>query len=313
MTTDTIEAPTAADQAAEDAAFTEAASQLTGTPIEPPTTPTAPPAEAPADAPAAVPATPVVEDVPDVVKLTKAQFNDLMDVVQMKADLQKSVAMRGKLEEGFGTLGELKQTLARMQQSGGQGLTVAKEDFAELIKAEFPEFANYLTQGLNRIFGRMPKGGGVDVKKALTELQPELLDAAEHRARNAACQEYLEDEHPGWADVVGRVTVDAHGNAVIPDTEFRRWAAKTYPKEQHDRIFASKNGPMLAKVIERFKNEAAKAKEPVKPDPKALERKERVAAAVQPNSLPATGAPQKSEEDEFTAAGNETLRSRGLV
>lgn len=307
MTTEAIEAPAVEDAAAAEAAFLAAATQSTETPTEP--TPASEPPVEPAPAPAPAPA-PVEE--PDVVKLTKAQLTDLLEVVGMKADLQKSIAMRGKLEEGFGTLGELKQTLKQMQ-SGGAGLTVSKEDFAELIKAEFPEFAGFLTQGLNRIFGRMKPGGTVDLRQGIEELKPALLEEAEQRARNAQCMEYLDDEHPGWVDLVGQVTLDAKGQPVIPDTEFRRWAAKTYPKEQHDRIFASKNGPMLAKVLERFKNESKATKPAVGPTAKAMERKERVAAAVQPTGLPPSGTPTKTEQDEFEESAMATMRSRGLV
>lgn len=297
---ETPETPTA-DEAAEEAALVSAFESSTETPT-PESTTTAPTEEAAAkeDKPAETPATPAeaVAQAIEYAQLTK----------QEKDDLVKALVKSNKLDQVLGTVGNIQNELKQMR-SGGKPLSLTGQHFKKLNENQFEELAKILADDFNGIFKELKTGGGVDVDEVVKTIRGPLLQEAQHAARHEACREYLFDEHEDWEQVVGMP--DEKGT--LPDTEFRRWVATTKTDAQQTKIWNSKNGPYLAKVIQEFKDHKAKGKQPAKPvaDPKADARKAQLEAAVDPKGEPATGATTKSEEDEFVEETNRTLKARG--
>lgn len=257
-----------------------------------------------------------VEAPPEYVpfNITKAQHDALMTLIPLSADLQKSIQMRGKLEEGFGTLGAIQQTIKDLQkgQGGGTPFTLSEADLQELKENGFEELAKMLVAGINRGHARQ-KGGGppVDVKAIMNEVREEWQTETAAKARLEECFEHLDDEHEGWRELVGMP--NAQGE--IPDTEFRRWAKNTMTTAQHERVFKSKSGPYLTKVINQFKKyqeNVSKTAAPAGKQPAGkanTERKERLEAAATPRGVPPLSADTTNDADEFEKEANRILKN----
>lgn len=282
MVVDTVDEIT--EQAAIDpAAFKEG---YEGTPTETPATP-----ETPASPGTDVPETPPVEPAIKYAQLTEDQL----------ADLLKMKSLQSKLDEGFGTLGNVQQIVKSLQaaSASGQPIEVTDEDMADL-KAEFPEFAELTKKALTKVLGRL-KGtapSAVDVDAILAQAEARAV-----KARQAEANDELIEEHPTYREIVGN-----YENRLTAPTPFQAWAAKQSPEFQ-TKLWNSNSAAYLSKQLTRFQAETAPAS--TANETPTNERTARLAASVTPKGVAPAGAPP--EENGFNAGFKLEAKRLGIA
>ncbi len=295
MTTGTIEAPvveeaplTEADEAAiKSAAFGEGfKGESTETPTEP-----EPVIEAVAE--------PVIEPVQEPVTPKLAQITE-----EQFADLLKMHGKMSKLDEGFGTLGNLKQRIEQLQASttSGKPVEVTDEDMADL-QAEFPEFADLTKKVLTKVVGKL-RGTGtapVDTEALLTQAEARAEARVFKRIQDEAAVDLL-DEHPDFRTITGN-----YETRETAPTAFQSWVAKQ-PADFQKRLYDSNNASYLSKQITRFKTETAEKPKPA-PTPKPNERTARLTASVTPKGVAPAGSPP--EENSFSSGFRHAMKAMG--
>jgi len=228
---------------------------------------------------------------PKYVQLTEEKYHQI----------EKVLGMVTKLDQGFGTLGQIQQTLKQMQAAEKAGFdldTITEDDFSEL-KAEFPELASMLAKGMNRV----PK----KIKLPATQI-PTLDDAqlAERVSLKLAAN-LLEDEFPDWRTIVGPAG---------SDTPFRKWVATLHEVDQK-KIWGSRNPLYLAQQLTKFTEAtaapakvttAAGSAPPTKPA--APDRTARLKAAVPVKGVTPATAP--TDEGGFSSGFAEEFKAMGL-
>lgn len=280
------------NEEAEAAAFDTASATETAPQAQPVETKTdkadadvAPPAEG-ASAPA-----PAVQDPPaeEHVQLTKAQYDRLM------AAAEKSDGFEAKFDKLFGSVGGVQQIVKDLQAATPKGLTVEiPEDAVAEMAVDYPELAGHFRKALEKALKGV-KGTSSDAPAAAVKADPEEISRIVKAdfQRNQALA--LEDEHPGWRQIVGVVDQDGKYDAKQP---FRVWLA-SQPAAYQARINGTDSASVIAKAIDRFKADTAK-----KPaaTPHANVRKDRIKDAVQPRGAggvaPGTGT---TEDDGFNS------------
>jgi hypothetical protein len=222
---------------------------------------------------------------PKYVQLTEDEHRDLLKI----RDLQ------GKLDTGFGTLGQLQQTMKELRESWktGAGFDVSDDDFAEL-KAEFPELAAMYQKGMNRILQRL---------KVPTQVQ--ALDEGQLKDKismELAAKE-LEDEYPDWRTIVGPAGTE---------TPFRQWVSTLHEVDQK-KIWGSRNPRYLARQLDKFTEAAAskpETKPPEKPLSKLPDRTAQLKAAVPVKRVTPPSSPV--DEGGFSSGFAEEFKAMGL-
>jgi hypothetical protein len=252
---------------------------------------------------AAAPATPVAEPVPEPVTPKYAQITE-----DQLADLLKMQGKMGKLDEGFGTLGNLKQRLEQIQAqtTDGKAIEVTDEDMADL-KAEFPEFADLTKKVLAKVMGKF-KGTGqaapVDtealIAQAETRAETRILKNIQREAG-----EDLEVDHPNWRKLVWGDQDDGKTEFKDVKTPFTAWLA-TQPEPVQHRLRNSNNADFLSKQLTRFKTETAAKPAPA---PKPNERTARLTASVAPKGVAPAGSPP--EENSFGSGFRQEMKNMG--
>jgi hypothetical protein len=305
MTTGTIDAPIVEEavpteaelDAIKTAAFGEGfKGESTETPTEPET-----------PAATATPETPVTEPpVPEPVTPKYAQLTE-----DQLAGLLKLEGKMGKLDEGFGTLGHLKQMIQQIQSqtTEGKAVEVTDEDMADL-KAEFPEFADLTKKVLAKVVGKLKGTGSASID---TET---LITQAETRAETRVFKKIQQDadsdlqlDHPDWRKTVWGDQDDGKTEFKDVKTPFTAWLA-TQPEPVQHRIRNSNNPDFLSKQLTKFHEETAKPK-PAAPTPtKPNERTARLTASVAPKGVAPSGTPP---EDNSMAAGfRQEMKNMGM-
>jgi hypothetical protein len=304
MTTGTIEQPgvegappTEAElDAIKTASFSEGfTAESTETPIEP-ETPAAPVVPAPTE--------PETEPVPPkYAQITEDQL----------ADLLKLNSKVGKLDEGFGTLGNIKQRIEQLdarQTGDGKPVEVTDEDMADL-KAEFPEFADLTKKVLAKVVAKM-RGPGhaapVDTEALVSQAETRAEAKVFQRIRKEADAD-LQSDHPNWRkDVWGD---QDNGKTEFKDvkTPFTAWLS-TQPDSTRQRILDSNNAEFLSRQLTRFKQDTA-GKPPVHDSaPKPNERTARLTASVSPRGVAPAGSPP--EENSMAAGFRQEMKNMGM-
>lgn len=274
--------------------------ETTGTPSADEPTPEPTTSEAPV-----VPA--VAETVPEHVQLTKAEYDDLL----------KLKGMAGKLDEGFGRLGNLQQLVKELQTAttAGEPIVATEEDLKELMNEDegFPLVAKSLLPALNRLLSKMRVKGTASAAPASTTApapidREALLTEAETRVEakriKVVQQEAREDLnvlHPDWYETVwGDKGNDPNVQFGDLKTPFKQWVDKQADNIRL-RLLNSNNSEFLSNQLTRFKKETASpATPPATPAPKPNERTARLAASVTPRGVAPGSTPP---EDNSVSAG----------
>lgn len=237
--------------------------------------------------------TPTPEPVADPVQapryaqLTEAQVQDLLSkataIDEIRADTKK------KLDSAFGTIGNLKQVIDRLQTEtqSGKPVELTAADVAE-ISADYPELGESTLKVLQRLAGKLKGTGAAPFdesridQRVLQHLNP-AMGNLEDTIRNKIAAEELEETYPNWREIAG---------APNQDTEFRRWL-KTQPDGYGDKVFNSNRAKIIGDAIAKFMT----TKKPVaKP---GGNRNDRLAEAIAAKST--GGHANDAPEDDFDA------------
>lgn len=148
--------------------------------------------------------TPAATSTPEIVNLTREQFERLNTAADKLAELETTV--RKQFDTAFGGMGALKQKLERLQTEtpAGQPLELSEDDFQEL-REEYPELADHTVAGLRKIFGRFKGTGSAFDAETFDKKVNERVSAAVSEAR----RETLEVMFPDWEQ---EVRTEAFGN-----------------------------------------------------------------------------------------------------
>ena len=215
--------------------------------------------------------------------------------------------MMGKLDEGFGTLGNVHQLVKSLQASTGKGeaIVATEDDIKELLdEAEgFPMLAKQLIPGLNRILSRV-KGTGtaLDTDTLLTKAEERVATRFLHEAKADLLSEY-----PDYHEIVWGDQDDGRPFSAVK-TPFTAWMA-TQAEPIRKRLYSSNNPDYLARQLTRFKTETTAKPSTAEGLPKN-DRTTRLAAAVTPKGVAPASAP--AEEDSFRAGFNGESKKLGL-
>jgi hypothetical protein len=247
---------------------------------------------------------PVAED-PKPEQVDKAEVTPEPKYVQLTEEkynqIEKVLGMVTKLDQGFGTLGQIQQTLKQMQAAEKAGFdmdAITEEDFAEL-KAEFPELASMLTKGMNR----GAKKFKVPASQAPSVDDTDLAD----RVSLKLAAKLLEDDFPDWRAIVGPAG---------SETPFRKWVSTLHEVDQK-KIWGSRNPLYLAQQLTKFTEataapakvtNAAGSAPPTKPP--APDRTARLKAAVPVKGVAPATTP--ADEGGFSSGFAEEFKAMGL-
>lgn len=258
-----------------------------GTPPE-----TKPAAEAAPKAPAQQPEPKAPEQkaaAPEYVQITKDEHATLM------AAAAKTASFDGQFSKLFGTMGNLQQTLNRLQKEtpAGEKVELNKVSLAKL-RESFPEVADLLEGDMAEIFKGLRGTGPADADGA-TLTAEDMQKAAKAYAVQLQT-EALEEDHPTWRDVVG--AVDGEGN-YDANNEFRKWLA-TQPADYQTKINETNSAAVISKAIDKFQaSKAPTPVPPVPPAPKVAARKAVIQSAIQPKGDGGQPPPPKTADDDF--------------
>lgn len=256
-----------------------------------------PPAKKPAAEPVADKPEPKPEPKPEVVKdppppapkhvrITEDQFN------AFNASAAEVSSLKQQMSKAFGTIGGMQRTIETFKAQTPQGLKVAIPDdaFAGLEK-DFPELATHMKSALEASLKGVTGTGS-----SQAEIDPERFEKAVRDAAIKVERDALEDVYPDWHSIVGAV---AEGEKPDPNNQFRKWLA-TKDAPYQTRLNNTQSAAVISRAISRFQEET-KVSTPQAPrlDPKAQQRAERLAAAVQPKGDGGQSKPANSDNDDF--------------
>lgn len=310
MTTATIETPVVEEagkteaelDAIKSAAFGEGfKAESTETPTEPE------PPVAHVTTPEPVVETPAPEPIlPKYAQITEEEA----------AEWRKLSGKMGKLDEGFGTLGNLKQIVQQLQSQTTEGkpVEVTDDDMAEL-KAEFPEFADLTKKVLTKIVGKL-KGTGhaappapIDTDALVAQTETRTTKRIFETIRKEADQD-LRADHPDWRTTVWGTQDDGKTEFKDVKTPFTAWLGQQ-PEAIRQRIVNSNNPEFLSRQLTRFKQETAeKPKQAAPPVTEPSGRTARLAASVTPKGVAPSGSPP--EENNMSAGFRQEMKQMGM-
>lgn len=228
---------------------------------------------------------------PEYVQITREQL------ARYETAAEKTVTLEAQLSKAFGTVGNLKQVVERLQAAtpAGQAVEITDKHFAKLEK-DFPELAAYMREDLGEILKGFRGTGSAQAATADPDAMKKLVSDAEI----ARAIEDLEDAHPAWRTIVGNYGDEKKGN------EFRQWLAKQ-PAEYQTKVNSTNNAAVITRSIDRFlaSKKAVTPGTPSKPAPKVAARTDRIRAAIQPRGAGGPPAPTKTADDEFHAGFRE--------
>lgn len=228
----------------------------------------------------------VVEEKPEYVQITKAQFERLEKAAKITDDIE------GKFSKAFGTIGDV-QKIVRTLQAGtprGTAVKIPDDAFAAMEK-DFPEVAQHMRSALEATLKGMEGTGS-----ATAQVDEGLFERKiEERVMRLEI-EALEDTYPDWKKIVGAVKKDETPDANHP---FRKWLA-TKDQAYQARINGTNSAGVITRAIRTFQAETKKAPVTPKQDAQVQTRAKRIQDAVRPKG-DGGQPPMKEAEDDFEA------------
>jgi len=237
-------------------------------------------------------ATPAPTPAPEIVNLTKDQFERLSAAADRLNELETTV--RKQFDTAFGGMGALKQMVQKLQTEtpAGQPLELSEDDFQEL-REEYPELADHTVAGLRKIFGRFKGTGTAFDAETFDKKVNERVSAAVSEAR----RETLEVMFPDWEQ---EVRTEAFGNWLNGQPDDVKALA------------ASDKVTDAARMLRLYDKAKAAPKAPAatpSPTPAPNRAFTRTTAAAVPPRGDGGHPPGPSEDDDFTAGLNYRSRS----
>ena len=232
---------------------------------------------------------PVATPAPEIVNLTREQFERLNTAADKLSELEATV--RKQFDTAFGGMGALKQMVQKLQTEtpAGQPLELSDEDFKEL-REEYPELADHTVAGLRKIFGRFKGTGSAFDAEAFDKKVEERVSAAVSEAR----RETLEVMFPDWEQEVRTESFGSWLNGQPEDVK----------------ALAASNKVTDAARMLRLYEKAKVAPPPARTQTPAPNRAfARTTAAAVPPRGDGGHPPGPSEDDDFEAGFNSRHRS----
>lgn len=223
---------------------------------------------------------------PEYVRLTKEQFDRLDSAAAKTANYES------QFSKVFGTMGEMQQTVRKLQTAtpAGQPVTLPADVVAEM-EADFPELAGHVKTALEKTLKGMRGTGGAPAPVFDKDEMQRLVRAEAVKNETEA----LEDSHPDWRDIVGAVDSEGKANPAHP---FRIWLAKQ-PADYQFKVNSTNSATIISRAIDKFKASQAAPPKPKVPTPKIVARQDRIRGAVQPKGDGGQPAPRKTDDDAF--------------
>lgn len=234
---------------------------------------------------------------PEYVQITKADLDEL------KAAASKTTAMETQLSKAFGSVGDLKETVRKLQAAtpAGHAVEMPKLVLAK-VRKDFPELAGLIEEDLAESLKGL-RGTGTATEKSADPAAVQKLVTA---AAIANEREVLEDAYPNWMDITGAAETPEKAD---PNHPFRKWLA-TRDAAYQQKVNSTNSSAVIVRAIEKFKAAtAAPARVQPKPAPKVAARVDRIRSAIQPKGDGGQPAPLKTTDD-FSAGFQQEYRSR---
>lgn len=229
-------------------------------------------------------AAPAQEVPPEIVQVTRAQFDQLMRKAEEVDNLKTSVQQTA--DKVWGKIGGVERILSDLRaQPAGQSLKLSEEDFAEL-KAEYPELAGLQMKGLQRVLEKLPlRAAAVDpgaIEKVVQE-------------RTATVRAEVIDSN---LDAI----VDGDWREEVRTQSYKDWVKKQAEDIQalgdsHSLRDASKLLRLYKAYMAAPKNESTQQNTP----PASPTRSRVLAAAVTPKGTLGKAQTKPTEDDEFNS------------
>ncbi len=239
--------------------------------------------------------TPAVEPVapaPEVkyAQVTEEQLNNLLE--RSAAFDSHQANTKKELDRAFGTIGNMKQVIDRLQagtQAGTQ-VELTAEDVKEITE-QYPDLGASMLKTLQSVVGKL-KGTGTAAapfdltsidQRVSSQVQP-ALEQMTVKIRNEIAAEELSESYPNWREIAG---------AKDSNTEFRQWLAKQ-PDNRAEKVLGSSRASVIQKALDDFTK--SKKVAPAKPN----KREEILRASITPSSE-ANISGSAPVEDDFEA------------
>lgn len=230
----------------------------------------------------------IVETPPELVQLTRAEYDKLMSAAASINDLT-SRTTKG-IDTAFGKIGSLEQRLTDMASSST--VDVTDEDFVELI-TEYPELAPFAITGIKRIVGKMKGNGGAElsadkVKELMQEQMATITDEVNDTINRNQVIKALTKKHKDWQQIDADPAFAQFLTTMPTDDQVRYQEANINYDED-----------VLIEVMDRYKAEVAKATAPPPATVKVTQARTRIEAATQPKGDRGNTEVTDSEEEAF--------------
>lgn len=217
---------------------------------------------------------PEPEPVIEYAQITKSDYESIQAKLAELDTLKAEQA--GKFDKAFGALGGLKQSIESFRNQATGEVEISPEDFAEL-RANYPEVADDLDNGLKRVLGKIKGvGNNPNVDQLVQERLTPELEKLSSNFQSQLIEIRLESAHSDWKEVVTK-------------KEFTDWMDKEGLQDSTD-------PKVVSSYISRFKD-TSKPKERAEEKPST--RQQRFSAAVTPKGNGANPAPNKTDLDDF--------------
>lgn len=230
---------------------------------------------------------PVATEAPKLAEMTEDQFRALLDKAEQVDTIQTSLAKQ--FGTAFGKIGGLERVITQLQSQTPTGIKVeVTDDVVEELSKEFPEIGALQLAAFKKFAEKISGTLGAPV----TAQAPQTIDtdAIKSQMKRENAEEELNDQHPGWQQIVG--FPDATGKE--PDNPFRKWL-NTQPVDYQVRVKNAFSPVVIGKAITAFNDAEKKAKV------LADARRARINAGVTPREQAGAVTPSKTEDDEFNA------------
>ena len=235
--------------------------------------------------------TPPADEVPPEPEVKYAQVTE----AQLAALLDKATAFdshqantKKELDRAFGTIGNMKQVIDRLQsgtQAGNQ-VELTEEDIRE-ISDQYPDLGKSMLKTLQNVVGKLKGTGSAapfDVssidQRVQQQIAPQMEDLSVKIMQKIAHDDLIED-FPTYREIAG-----PPGS----NTEFRQWLAKQ-PNNREAKVLESNRTAVIHKALTDFVNSKKAA-------PKQGNRENRLRSAITPRGE-ASHTASVTDDDDF--------------
>ncbi len=224
------------------------------------------------------------EEAPRLKEITEDEYNKLLASAAAVDELRATHTK--KLDDAFGRIGGLAQTLKNIQSTpAGQAAEISLDDLSAL-KDYGDELPTALAASLNKALAKVKVSGPAFDEASLEPVvQKRVSEALERvqKERQAEAEETVAEVHPDF-------------KAVFADDGFAAWR-QSLPDDRRTKLENTWNPTIITKAITDYKASKVQKVAPKQETPN--NRKALLEAAVTPKGTSAATPGKKTEMDEF--------------